>query len=45
MVGKYIIIVANLAPRKIRGRTARMFLAASEMPMMRPPQRPASAAR
>lgn len=33
MVGKYIIIVANLAPRKIRGEDSRgMLLAASEMP-------------
>lgn len=33
MVGKYIIIVANLAPRKIRGEESRgMLLAASEMP-------------
>lgn len=33
MVGKYIIIVANLAPRKIRDEDSRgMLLAASEMP-------------
>lgn len=33
MVGKHIIIVANLAPRKIRGEDSRgMLLAASEMP-------------
>ena len=33
MVGKYIIIVANLAPRKVRGEDSRgMLLAASEIP-------------
>jgi methionyl-tRNA synthetase len=33
MVGKHIIIIANLAPRKIRGEDSRgMLLAASEMP-------------
>lgn len=33
MVGKLIIIVANLAPRKIRGEESRgMLLAASDMP-------------
>ncbi|MBX3386665.1 MAG: methionine--tRNA ligase subunit beta [Phycisphaeraceae bacterium] len=33
MVGKHIVIVANLAPRKIRGEESRgMLLAASEMP-------------
>ncbi len=33
MVGKLIIVVANLAPRKIRGEESRgMLLAASDMP-------------
>lgn len=33
MVGKLIVIVANLAPRKIRGEESRgMLLAASDMP-------------
>lgn len=33
MVGKHIVLIANLAPRKIRGEESRgMLLAASEMP-------------
>lgn len=33
MIGKHIVIVANLAPRKIRGEESRgMLMAASEMP-------------